>query len=184
MHSVCVVELHFTVQLYNNVKCCATMLLWKNLYHQQQFNLYLPVFKRNYPPFIWLSSHTLHINTAQIKECLSLAFLEMKIWLYRSQWKISLQIWRGPFLCVPSIIYWISAVNTQHIQRPDVFVQLGYIWRHVSAVKRPSWAHKNNIVKVQSNYLSNGTPLFTLKLENLWISQLWLQYLTWILWSY
>jgi len=28
-------------------------------------------------------------------------------------------------------------VNTQHIQGPDVLVQLGYIWRHVSVVKRP-----------------------------------------------
>jgi len=36
------------------------------------------------------------------------------------------------------IIYCISTVNTQHMQRPDVLVQLGYIWRHVSAVKRPS----------------------------------------------
>jgi hypothetical protein len=35
-------------------------------------------------------------------------------------------------------IYCISTVNTQHMQRPDVLVQLGYIWRHVSAVKRPS----------------------------------------------
>jgi len=24
------------------------------------------------------------------------------------------------------------------MQRPDVLVQLGYIWQHVSAVKRPS----------------------------------------------
>jgi len=38
----------------------------------------------------------------------------------------------------PSIIYYISAVNTQQIQRPDVLVQLGYIWRHVSAFNRPS----------------------------------------------
>jgi len=36
------------------------------------------------------------------------------------------------------IIYCISTVNTQHMQRPDVLVELGYIWRHVSAVKRPS----------------------------------------------
>ena len=36
------------------------------------------------------------------------------------------------------IVYCISTVNTQHMQRPDVLVQLGYIWRHVSAVKRPS----------------------------------------------
>jgi len=37
------------------------------------------------------------------------------------------------------ILYIIfSTVNTQHIQRPDVILQLGYTWRHVSAVKRPS----------------------------------------------
>jgi hypothetical protein len=35
-------------------------------------------------------------------------------------------------------IYCISTVNTQHMQRPDVLVKPGYIWRHVSAVKRPS----------------------------------------------
>ena len=32
----------------------------------------------------------------------------------------------------------ISTVNTQHMRRPDVLLQLGYIWRHVSAVSRPS----------------------------------------------
>jgi len=31
----------------------------------------------------------------------------------------------------------IGTVNTQHMQRPDVLLQLGYIWPHVSAVKRP-----------------------------------------------
>jgi len=36
------------------------------------------------------------------------------------------------------IIYCNSTVNTQHIEITDVLVQLGYIWRHVSAVKRPS----------------------------------------------
>jgi len=36
------------------------------------------------------------------------------------------------------IIYYISNVNTEHMQRPDVLVRLGYIWRHVSAVNRPS----------------------------------------------
>ena len=35
-------------------------------------------------------------------------------------------------------IYYISTINTQHMQRPDVLLQLGYTWRHVSAVKRPS----------------------------------------------
>jgi len=37
------------------------------------------------PHLFALSPHTLHINTAQIKECLRLAFLEIKIWLNRSQ---------------------------------------------------------------------------------------------------
>jgi hypothetical protein len=36
------------------------------------------------------------------------------------------------------MIYRICTLNTQHMQRPDVLVQLGYIWRHVSAVNRPS----------------------------------------------
>ena len=45
---------------------------------------------------------------------------------------------REPSRCASSTIYCISTVNTQHMQRPDVLVQLGYIWRHVSAVKRPS----------------------------------------------
>jgi hypothetical protein len=47
-----------------------------------------------------------------------------------------------PTRCVSSTIYCISAVNTQHIQEPDVLVELDYIWRHVSAVKRPSSAQQ------------------------------------------
>ena len=35
------------------------------------------------------------------------------------------------------VIYYISTVETQHMQRPDVLLQLGYTWRHVSAVKQP-----------------------------------------------
>ena len=31
-----------------------------------------------------------------------------------------------------------STVNTQHLQRSDVIIQLGYTWRYFSAVKRPS----------------------------------------------
>ena len=34
-------------------------------------------------------------------------------------------------------IYYNSTVNTQHMQGPDVLLQLGYTWRHVSAFKRP-----------------------------------------------
>ena len=37
-----------------------------------------------------------------------------------------------------SVIYSISTINTQHKQRSDVLLQLGYIWRHVSAIKWPS----------------------------------------------
>jgi len=39
---------------------------------------------------------------------------------------------------VLEVIYCISTVNTQYMQRQDVLVQLGYIWRHVSAVNRPA----------------------------------------------
>ena len=41
--------------------------------------------------------------------------------------------------CVSATIYCISTVYTQHMQRQDVLVQLGFIWRHVSAVYRPSF---------------------------------------------
>ena len=37
--------------------------------------------------------------------------------------------WNGPSRCVPSTIYCISTANTEHMQGPDVSVQLGYIWR-------------------------------------------------------
>jgi len=47
-------------------------------------------------------------------------------------------IWRETSRCVPSIIYYISTVNTQRMQISDVLLQLGYIWGHVSAVSRPS----------------------------------------------
>jgi len=42
--------------------------------------------------------------------------------------------------------YYISAVNTQHMQRPDVLVQLGYIWRHVSAVNWPSSGQQRTVL--------------------------------------
>ena len=46
------------------------------------------------------------------------------------------------------MIYFISSVNTQHMQRPGVLVQLGYIWRHVSAVNQPSSGQQRIVVKV------------------------------------
>jgi len=45
------------------------------------------------------------------------------------------------------------------MQRPDVLVKLDYIWRHVSTVNRPSSGQHNNIINIQSNYLSSGIPL-------------------------
>ena len=36
------------------------------------------------------------------------------------------------------VIYRIKTVNTQQMQRPDVLVQLDYIWLHIQAVNRPS----------------------------------------------
>jgi len=55
---------------------------------------------------------------------------------------------REPSSCVSSIIYCISTVNTQHMQRPDVLVQLGYIWRHVSAVNCtiPCWPEDGRLM--------------------------------------
>jgi len=53
---------------------------------------------------------------------------------------------RGPSHCVSSTIYCTSTVNTQHIQRQNVLVQLGYIWRHVSAVKWPSSSQQRMVL--------------------------------------
>ena len=50
-----------------------------------------------------------------------------------SKWAIFWLKW-----AIYTAIYCISTVNTRHMQIPDVLVKLGYIWRHVSAVNRPS----------------------------------------------
>jgi len=39
-----------------------------------------------------------------------------------------IQIWRGPSCCASSNIYYISTVNTQHIQGSNVLLQLGCTW--------------------------------------------------------
>jgi len=65
------------------------------------------------------------------------------------------------------IIYYINTVNTQRMQIPDVLLQLGYIWRHVSAVNRPSSGQQGIVLLRYSQILSNWIPLFTLKLETL-----------------
>ena len=47
----------------------------------------------------------------------------------------------------------ISSVKTQHMQGPDVLLQLGYTWRHVSAVKRPSSGqHIVILLRYSQNY--------------------------------
>ena len=43
----------------------------------------------------------------------------------------------------------------KHVQRPDVLVQLGYIWRHVSAVNRPSSGQHRTILLRYRLYLNN-----------------------------
>ena len=74
---------------------------------------------------------------------------------------------RGPSHCVSSTIYCTSTVNTQHIQRQNVLVQLGYIWRHVSAVMAILKPTKDGIVKVQSNCLSIDCTLTILFFDGL-----------------
>jgi len=51
---------------------------------------------------------------------------------------ISLLVLNQPQQQAVKVIYYISTVNTQRMQRPDVLIQLGYVWRHVLAVNRPS----------------------------------------------
>ena len=69
----------------------------------------------------------------------------------------TVQIWRGSSRGVLSNIYYISTVNTQHMQGPDALLQLGYTWRHVSAVKRPSSGKLRIILLTYSKvlYLNN-----------------------------
>jgi len=40
----------------------------------------------------------------------------------------------------------LDTVNTQQMQRPELLVQMHYIWRHVSAVKRPSSGQKGIVL--------------------------------------
>jgi len=58
-----------------------------------------------------------------------------------------------------SIIYCISTVNTQQMQRPDVLVQLGYIWRHVSAVNRPSSGQQGIVLLRYSQLFVQWDPI-------------------------
>jgi len=51
-------------------------------------------------------------------------------------WRVWLRSFRAYWLKY-RVMYYISTVKTQHMQRPDVLLQLGYTWRHVSAVKQP-----------------------------------------------
>jgi len=60
------------------------------------------------------------------------------------------------------IIYCNSAFKTQHMQRPDVLVQLGYIWRHVSAVKRQS-SGQQRIVLLRYSQTVQRNPIVYIK---------------------
>ena len=50
----------------------------------------------------------------------------------------------------------------QHMQRPDVLLQLDYIWRHVSAVKRPSSGQQVVVLKNKRPKLMSLAILFHL----------------------
>jgi len=55
-----------------------------------------------------------------------------------------------------SVTYCISAVNTQHMQRSDVLVQLRYISRHVLAV---NWPCSGQQVIVLLRYIQTIYPM-------------------------
>ena len=59
--------------------------------------------------------------------------------------QVTLLYERGPSRFAFSIFFLFSTVNTQHMQTPGVLVQLGYIWRNVSAVNRPSYSQHRMI---------------------------------------
>ena len=73
-------------------------------------------------------------------------------------------------VCVPqkvtyfSFIYCISTVNTQCMQRPDVLLQLGYIWRHVSTVNRPSSGQQRVVLQCVPLATEPGISLIILTL--------------------
>jgi len=57
----------------------------------------------------------------------------------------------------------ISTLNTRHMQRPDVLVQLGYIRRHVSAVKQPSSGQLRTMLLRYSQIGIQWDPIFYIK---------------------
>jgi len=52
------------------------------------------------------------------------------------------------------------------MQRPDVLVQLGYIWRHVPAVNRPSSGQQGIVLlRFSQIFCPMGSHCFAIKLE-------------------
>jgi len=49
------------------------------------------------------------------------------------------------------------------MQRPNVLVQLGYIWRHVSAVKRPSSGQQGIVLLRYSQLFVQWDPIVYIK---------------------
>ena len=86
--------------------------------------------------------------------------------------------WMGSSRCVLSNIHYSSTVNTQHMQRPDVLLQVGYTWRHFSAVKRPSSGqlriillrYSQNCCPIGSHCLHDIGQQFWLYLNNIILS--------------
>ena len=62
-----------------------------------------------------------------------------------------------------AIIYYISTVNTQRMHRPDVLLQLGYIWRDVSAVNRPSSGQQRIVLIRYSQIVVQWDPIVYIK---------------------
>ena len=62
------------------------------------------------------------------------------------------------------LIYYISTVNTQCMQRPDVLLQLGFIWRHVSAVNRQSSGQQRVVLQCVPLATEPGISLIILPL--------------------
>ena len=66
-----------------------------------------------------------------------------------------------------AVICCISTVNTQHIQRPDVLVKLGYIWRHVCAVNRPSSGQQGIVLLSTVKLFVQWHPIVYIKTGNI-----------------
>jgi hypothetical protein len=86
MHSVCVVQLHVTVNYIKILSVAKHCFYGKFMSPATLCKLYIPVLQRNYVPNNLRSFDMLHINVAlkQKNVCLLMAFFKCTIWLNRS----------------------------------------------------------------------------------------------------